>query len=112
MTDPGLVGGRPLPSLMPTSEKRILKLDRHGWLQTAPAARLAPSPNCDARPCGQDAFLLVIHNISLPPGRFGGTEIEDLFLNRLDYASHPWLERLRGLRVSAHFLIRRDGEIV
>src|SRR5690606_2117008 len=64
------------------------------------------------RPADTSIGLLVIHNISLPPGIFGGKEITDLFLNRLDYSSHPWLERLRGLRVSAHFLIRRDGTIV
>src|SRR3546814_20351695 len=55
---------------------------------------------------------LVLHNISLPPGRFGGPEVVDLFLNRLDYGSHPWLERLRGLHVSAHFFIRRNGLLV
>lgn len=87
-------------------------LDRHGWLQPQPNVRHAPSPNHDARPRGDDAFLLVMHNISLPPGLFGGTEVVDLFLNRLDYTAHPWLERLRGLRVSAHFFVRRDGGIV
>lgn len=97
---------------MPNSEKHALKLDRHGWLKTAPGVGLAPSPNHDARPAGQDAYLLVVHNISLPPGQFGGPEVVDFFLNRLDYGSHPWLERLRGLRVSAHFLIRRNGGIV
>lgn len=97
---------------MPNSEKRALKLDRHGWLQAAPGVTLSPSPNHDARPPGQDAYLLVLHNISLPPGRFGGPEVVDFFLNRLDLGSHPWLERLRELRVSAHFFIRRDGSIV
>lgn len=57
-------------------------------------------------------MLLVIHNISLPPGVFGGTQVIDFFLNRLDYSSHPWLARLRGVTVSAHFFIRRDGSIV
>lgn len=97
---------------MPNSEKRALKLDRHGWLQAAPGVTLAPSPNHDARPPGDDASLLVLHNISLPPGRFGGPEVVDFFLNRLDYGSHPWLERLRGMCVSAHFFIRRDGGVV
>lgn len=87
-------------------------LDRHGWLQPGPGIQLAPSPNCDERPVGGEPCLLVIHNISLPPGVFGGPEIIDLFLNRLDHASHPWLEQLRGLTVSAHFLVRRDGGIV
>jgi len=54
----------------------------------------------------------VIHNISLPPNQFGGPYVADLFLNRLNYDAHPWLERLRGLRVSSHFFIRRDGEVV
>lgn len=89
-----------------------LVLDRHGWLKTRPGVKLEPSPHCDERPDGTQAFLLVIHNISLPPGAFGGPEIIDLFLDRLDYTSHPWLEQLRGLHVSAHFLIRRDGDIV
>ncbi len=89
-----------------------LLLDRHGWLAPAPGVSLMPSPNCDARPAGAQASLLVLHNISLPPGQFGGPEVAGLFLNTLDYGSHPWLERLRGLRVSAHFFIRRDGSIV
>jgi len=97
---------------MPNSEKYALRLDRHGWLQAATGVSLAPSPNHDERPPRQDAFLLVMHNISLPPGCFGGQEIIDFFQNRLDYRSHPWLDRLRELRVSAHFLLRRDGSIV
>lgn len=89
-----------------------LLLDRHGWLAPAPGVARLPSPNCDARPRDAQVSLLVLHNISLPPGQFGGPEVAGLFLNTLDYASHPWLERLRGLRVSAHFFIRRDGRIV
>ena len=94
------------------SHSPACKLDRHGWLLPAPGIQLAPSPNSDQRPADTNISLLVIHNITLPPGVFGGPEITDLFLNRLDYSSHPWLERLRDLRVSAHFLIRRDGSIV
>ncbi|NLC37624.1 MAG: 1,6-anhydro-N-acetylmuramyl-L-alanine amidase AmpD [Alcaligenaceae bacterium] len=97
---------------MPNREKPALRLDRHGWLQAAAGISLAPSPNHDERPPHQDAYLLVMHNISLPPGQFGGPEIIDFFQNRLDYGSHPWLERLRDMRVSAHFLIRRNGDIV
>ncbi|MBB1595294.1 1,6-anhydro-N-acetylmuramyl-L-alanine amidase AmpD [Achromobacter sp. UMC46] len=89
-----------------------LLLDRHGWLAPAPGVTLLPSPNRDARPAGAQVSLLVLHNISLPPGQFGGSEVAGLFLNTLDYSSHPWLERLRGLRVSAHFFIRRDGRII
>jgi AmpD protein len=90
----------------------MLALDRHGWLKAHPHVTCAPSPNHDARPAGDDATLLVMHNISLPPGIFGGTEVVDLFLNRLDYDAHPWLPQLRGLKVSAHFFVRRDGSIV
>lgn len=89
-----------------------LVLDRLGWLKPHAGVLLAPSPNCDARPRSVEPTLLVIHNISLPPGQYGGPEIIDFFLNRLDYSSHPWLECLRGMKVAAHFLIRRDGEIV
>ena len=56
--------------------------------------------------------LLVIHNISLPPGEFGGSYIADLFTNRLDCDAHPYFDQLRNLRVSAHFLIRRNGEVI
>lgn len=76
-------------------------------------ARHAPSPNFEARPAGAVPTLVVVHNISLPPGEFGGEAIEALFQNRLDCDAHPYYqEHLRGVRVSAHFLIRRDGELV
>lgn len=80
-----------------------------GWLAQA---RRAPSPNCDERPTGIDIDLLVIHGISLPPAQFGGRYIEDFFLNRLDPGAHAYFEGLRDMRVSAHALIRRDGEVV
>src|SRR5690554_1100653 len=69
------------------------------------------SPNCDPRPDPQDISGIVVHNISLPPGEFGGRWIDDLFLGRLDCSAHPYFEQLKGLRVSAHLLIRRDGHI-
>jgi len=75
-------------------------------------ARHTWSPHRDERPPGTVVDLLVIHNISLPPGEFGGPAIADLFAGRLDTGSHPWFARLAGLRVSAHFLIRRDGELL
>ncbi len=75
-------------------------------------ARWRPSPNADQRPPGSEPDLLVIHNISLPPGHFGGSWIEQLFQNRLDPSAHPFFARLAGLRVSAHLLIRRDGELL
>jgi AmpD protein len=71
-----------------------------------------PSPNFDARAADTKIDLLVIHNISLPPGQFGGPYITDLFGNRLDCDAHPYFDRLRTLRVSAHFLIRRDGTVM
>jgi AmpD protein len=72
--------------------------------------RQLASPNQDERPAGSAVALLVIHNISLPPGEFGGPGVIDLFLNRLDHAAHPYYQTLRGLEVSSHFFIRRDGE--
>ena len=76
------------------------------------AARYLASPNCDERPPGAAITLLVIHNISLPPGEFGGDGIVRLFTNDLDLAAHPYYRTLAGLRVSAHFLIRRTGELL
>lgn len=78
----------------------------------ASPARQVPSPNCDDRPPATIVELVVIHGISLPPGRFGGPWIDALFTNRLDPGSHPYFEQLRGLRVSSHLLIRRRGELV
>ncbi|MCX7961995.1 MAG: 1,6-anhydro-N-acetylmuramyl-L-alanine amidase AmpD [Burkholderiales bacterium] len=74
--------------------------------------RKVPSPNCDDRPPGTAITLLVLHAISLPRGCYGGDAIERLFTNRLDPAAHPTFAELAGVRVSAHFLIRRDGELV
>ena len=71
-----------------------------------------PSPNFDARPAGLPISLVVLHSISLPPGEFGGDAIEQLFTNRLDWDAHPYYDRIRGLRVSAHFLVRRDGTVL
>jgi AmpD protein len=80
-----------------------------GWWSGA-AAR--PSPNCDARPAGLPISLVVLHSISLPPGVYGGDAIERLFTNRLDWDAHPYYDGIRGLRVSAHFLVRRDGALL
>jgi AmpD protein len=77
-----------------------------------PDAVQVPSPNWDLRPEGEAVSMLVIHNISLPPGEFGGDAILRLFTNALDFGEHPYYETLRGTRVSSHFLIRRDGELV
>jgi N-acetyl-anhydromuramoyl-L-alanine amidase len=78
----------------------------------ADGADYIPSPNKDERPAGMAVELLVIHNISLPPGVFGGDAVIDLFLNRLDPRAHPYYETIAGLRVSAHFFIRRDGALL
>jgi len=88
-------------------------IDDDGWAR-ADARRVerVPSPNHDARPDGDVPTLVVIHNISLPPGEFGGRAIDALFTNALDPAGHPYYEGLRDLRVSSHFLIRRDGSLV
>jgi AmpD protein len=74
--------------------------------------RIADSPNHDERPAGVEISLVVLHSISLPPGEYGGEHIERLFANRLDPAAHPYFREVHALRVSAHFLVRRDGELV
>ncbi|SEM08321.1 1,6-anhydro-N-acetylmuramyl-L-alanine amidase AmpD [Halomonas caseinilytica] len=79
-----------------------------GWLG---GARRVVSPNQDARP-EEEISLLVLHSISLPPGKFSGDAIERLFTNRLDPEAHPYFSGIHRLRVSAHLLIRRDGECV
>ena len=84
-------------------------IDADGWATTA---RRVDSPNFDARPAGEPISLVVVHAISLPPGVFGGDSVERLFLNSLDGDAHPYFASLRGLRVSAHFFIRRDGELI
>ena len=86
-----------------------MRLGRDGLLA---GARYIASPNCDERPAGAQASLLVLHSISLPPGEYGGDGIERLFTNRLDPAAHPYFREIAGLKVSSHFLVRRDGELV
>ncbi|MBC7182140.1 MAG: 1,6-anhydro-N-acetylmuramyl-L-alanine amidase AmpD [Marinobacter sp.] len=88
--------------------------DRQSLRETGriPYARWCPSPNFGPRPEDADISLLVVHNISLPPGRFGGPEIEDFFCNRLDHSAHPYFRTIEGIQVSAHLLIRRDGTLV
>lgn len=84
-------------------------IDDATWLH---GARRVPSPNCDERPAGTPVRLVVVHAISLPPGEFGGDGIERLFTNALDPEAHPYYREIQDLRVSAHFLVRRDGGIV
>ena len=80
-----------------------------GWYRFA---KHVPSPNFEARPPGVSTDLLVLHSISLPPGQLSGDAIEQFFTNTLDHDSHPYFEQLRGVKVSAHFLIRRGGELI
>lgn len=86
-----------------------MKVGANGWVS---GMRRIVSPNCDARPHGTVVNLLVIHNISLPPGEFGGEAIARFFTNSLDTEAHPYYEQIKGMKVSAHFLIRRDGQVV
>lgn len=75
-------------------------------------ARQHMSPNCDSRPDETDISLIVIHGISLPPGKFGNNYIDQLFTNQLDPNDHPYFKEIEGLKVSSHLLVRRDGEVV
>ena len=87
-----------------------LIIDEHsGWIRDV---RRVVSPNCDPRPDDAGASLIVIHGISLPPGEFGGPWVDHLFTNSLPVAQHDYFAEIAHLRVSAHALIRRDGELV
>lgn len=87
-----------------------MKIDRATGL--IEGVRQVPSSNQDARPEGVEPELVVLHGISLPPGEFGGPWIDHLFTNRLDPEAHPYFREIADLRVAAHLLIRRDGELV
>lgn len=87
----------------------IAAVGSDGWLT---GVRRIASPNCDDRPLGEIVSLIVVHAISLPPGQFGGDGIIELFTNRLEATAHPYFAQIAGLRVSAHFLIRRSGELI
>ena len=86
-----------------------MRLGQDGWLE---GVRHVASPNVDARPEEAKINLLVIHNISLPPGEYGGPYIEQLFCNQLDPETHPYFMEIAHLKVSSHLLIRRDGEVI
>jgi AmpD protein len=79
-----------------------------GWYQFA---RALASPNFGQRPAGAPIDLIVLHSISLPPGQYGGGEVQQLFTNTLDWNAHPYFKTLEGLAVSSHFYIRRQGEL-
>lgn len=82
---------------------------RAGWYNFA---QHTPSPNFGPRPSDVRPDLMVIHSISLPPGQYGGPEVTALFTNTLDWDAHPYFEKIRGMEVSAHFFIRRDGALI
>jgi AmpD protein len=77
-----------------------------------PGARLVASPNCDERPADEQVRLVVVHAISLPPGKFGGAGVEQLFTNTLNATAHPYYAEISSLRVSSHFFIRRTGDVI
>lgn len=81
---------------------------QHGWYRHA---RHEPSPNFGPRPANAGVDLIVLHSISLPPGQYGGDEVRQLFTNTLDWSRHPYFESIQGVTVSAHFYIRRSGEL-
>ena len=84
-----------------------MQIDK-GWISTA---TVLASPNVDARPDESDISLLVIHNISLPPGQFGGGHVNELFTNQLNPNAHPYFDQIADLKVSAHVLIDREGVV-
>lgn len=85
------------------------QLDHAGhWLK---GVRRVPSPNCDERPAGTDISLVVIHGISLPPGKYGGGHVDRLFTNTLDPAAHPYFAEVCSLKVSAHLLVDRRARL-
>lgn len=90
-------------------QKRQFSVNHRKGLLSHASIRL--SPNCDERPDSNDISLIVIHNISLPPGEYGGGCIGDLFCNELNADAHPYYQQLQGLRVSSHILINREGQV-
>lgn len=94
---------------MKAMSRSSARVDEEGWLA---GARHVPSPHADARPAAAGIGLVVLHGISLPPGEFGESWIEDFFTGRLDFSAHPYFDTIRDFRVSAHLLLRRDGEVV
>jgi N-acetyl-anhydromuramoyl-L-alanine amidase len=81
---------------------------QRGWYRFA---RRLDSPNFGARPAGAGVDLLVVHSISLPPGHYGGDEVQRLFTNALDWDAHPYFKSIEGMQVSSHFYVRRNGEL-
>src|SRR6476661_4687316 len=79
-----------------------------GWYRFA---RRLDSPNFGPRPADASVDLVVLHSISLPPGRYGGDEVQALFTNTLDWSAHPYFRTIEGMQVSSHFYVRRGGEL-
>jgi AmpD protein len=102
------MGVRVVPAIL--IREQPMQIDRKSGLLEG--VRFVPSPNCDARPNGTEIEVLVIHAISLPPGEFGGPGIEQFFCNALDPEDHFHYRSICELKVSAHLLVRRDGEVV
>lgn len=94
--------------MTPTENVAAAGLWDDGWYRFA---RREPSPNFGARPANALVDLIVLHSISLPPGQYGGDEVRQLFMNTLDWDAHSYFQSIRGLAVSAHFLVRRNGEL-
>lgn len=86
-----------------------MKISKDFWLEEA---KHVPSPFCDERSKSAEVSLLVLHNISLPPGKYGGSAIEQFFTGKLDRNQHPFFNVIHKMKVSAHCLIRRDGEVI
>lgn len=92
----------------PTGERSGASLWPAGWYRFA---KHLASPNFGPRPADAQIDLIVLHSISLPPGQYGGDEVQQLFTNRLDWDAHPYFGGIRGIEVSSHFYIRRNGEL-
>ena len=93
----------------PSDAADLSALWQEGWYQLA-ARR--PSPNFGARPPAAQVDLILLHSISLPPGEYGGDEVQRLFTNELDWNAHPYFKSIEGMTVSCHFFIRRHGELL
>jgi AmpD protein len=94
---------------MTTPPEANARLWSQGWYRFA---HRLDSPNFGPRPEGSSIDLIVLHSISLPPGVYGGDQVERLFTNTLDWDAHPYFQQIRGIQVSAHFFIRRDGALL
>lgn len=88
--------------------EQLVTIESDGWIE---GAECVSSPNCNERPDPEDISLLVIHNISLPPGEFGSGQVQAFFCNELDCSAHPYFDQLRDVCVSAHLLIDRSGQL-